>query len=112
MIAKRVYYTLIFTLLFFGAMFAAAAPTDKLKSALKELCIGLKNLVPIAAMLMVLLAAVIYATGQMMGAETRARANVWATSCLTGALIGIIIASVAPAVLTIMAPPGTTIDCT
>ena len=60
-------------------------------------------------MLMILLAAVIYATGQMMGAETRARANVWATSCLTGALIGIIIASVAPIVLETMA--GTTVNC-
>lgn len=107
---QKAYYTLIFTLMFFGFIFAGN-PTDKLKSALKELCVGLKNLVPIAAMLMILLAAVIYATGQMMGAETRARANVWATSCLTGALIGIIIAAVAPAVLTIMAPSTTVIDC-
>ncbi len=111
MIAQRAYYTIAFMLLFFGLIFATATPTDKLKVALKELCVGLRNLVPIAAMLMVLLAAVIYATGQMMGAETRARANVWATSCLTGALIGIIIASVAPAVLGLMAPPNTTIEC-
>ena len=109
---QRAYYTLSFTLLFFGMMAAQTNdPTGQLKSALRDLCIGLRSLVPIAAMLMILLAAVIYATGQMMGAETRARANVWATSCLTGALIGIIIASVAPAVLDIMAPNGTHIDC-
>ena len=67
--------------------------------AMVSLCRGMQGLLPVAAMLMVLLAAVIYATGQMMGAETRARANVWATSCLTGALIGILISVIAPAVL-------------
>ena len=50
-------------------------------------------------MLMIILAGVIYAAGQMMGAETRARANVWATACLTGALIAILIVVVAPPVL-------------
>ncbi|MEM2137560.1 MAG: hypothetical protein QW568_00545 [Candidatus Anstonellaceae archaeon] len=89
---------------------AFADPTSQLKQALKDLCIGLKNMVPVAAMLMVLLASVIYATGQMMGAETRARANVWATSCLTGALIGIMISTVAPAVLQII-NNNTPIDC-
>ena len=77
----------------------AFAQTTALQAALSQLCNGLNQLVPIAAMLMVLLSAVIYATGQMMGAETRARANVWSTSCLTGALIGILISVIAPAVL-------------
>jgi len=44
-------------------------------------------------------AGVIYAAGQIMGAETRARANVWATAALTGALIGVLIYAVAPSVL-------------
>ncbi|MEM4348395.1 MAG: hypothetical protein QXN37_02395 [Candidatus Anstonellaceae archaeon] len=86
-------------------------PTQKLKDALQQLCTGIKDLIPIAAMTMIVLSAVIYATGQMMGAETRARANVWATSCLTGALIGILIATVSPKVLQLLAPPGTTISC-
>ena len=102
--AKRVSYALLFSLMLVGTVFADSTPTDTLKDALTKLCIGVRSLVPIAAMLMILLAAVIYATGQMMGAETRARANVWATSCVTGALIGILIAVIAPAVLDIMAP--------
>lgn len=87
-----------------GLLFAgySYAQTSALSSALHELCGAVNGLVPVAAMLMVLLASVIYAVGQMMGAETRARANVWATSCLTGAIVGILIATVAPAVLTIM----------
>lgn len=103
---RHVSYALLFSLLLFGTAFAQ---TDRLKDALTQLCNDVHNLVPIAAMLMILLAAVIYATGQMMGAETRARANVWATSCLTGALIGILIATIAPEVLRIIA--GQAIAC-
>ncbi|MCX8174606.1 MAG: hypothetical protein N3E51_00160 [Candidatus Micrarchaeota archaeon] len=96
-------------LLFIVNFAFAADPTSMLKNALSQLCEALRDLVPIAAMLMVLLSAVIYAVGQMMGAETRARANVWSTSCLTGALVGLLISTIAPAVLSIIA--GTTIDC-
>ena len=67
--------------------------------AVNDLCNGLRSMLPIAGMLAIVLAGVIYAAGQMMGAETRARANVWATACLTGALIAIMIAVVAPTVL-------------
>ena len=93
----------VFTLALLAG-FAFADPTSALKDALSQLCSGLNTLVPVAAMLMVLLASVIYATGQMMGAETRARANVWATACLTGALIAILIAVVAPSVLNMISP--------
>ena len=100
----------VFTLALLAG-FAFADPTSALKDALSQLCSGLNTLVPVAAMLMVLLASVIYATGQMMGAETRARANVWATSALTGALIGILISVIAPSVLQIIAGPTSQIKC-
>lgn len=100
---RRIFYTFLFLSLFLSLSFAQ---TTQLRAALLELCIGLRSLVPIAAMLMVLLASVIYATGQMMGAETRARANVWATSCLTGAIIGILIATIAPVILNTLAGPS------
>ena len=82
----------------------------KLEEALNGLCCDLQALVPVTAMLLVIVAGVIYSIGQMFGAETRARANVWSTSCLTGAVIGILIAQVAPHVLGIIA--GATIACT
>ncbi len=107
---KRLAAFALFAVLLSGVVFSTN-PTEQLQDALEALCSGLQTLVPIAAMLMILLAAVIYATGQMMGAETRARANVWATSCLTGALIGILISAVAPAVLGIIAGPGNDITC-
>ncbi|MFA4983371.1 MAG: hypothetical protein WC588_04095 [Candidatus Micrarchaeia archaeon] len=98
---KKAFYAAIFSFILCGMLFPTN-PTSQLQSALTSLCVGLRDLVPVAAMLMVLLAAVIYSSGQMMGAETRARANVWATSCLTGALIGIMIAVIAPAMLDII----------
>ena len=91
------------------AMGGSTDPTSQLLIAMQNLCSSLNTLVPVAAMLMVMFASVVYATGQMMGAETRARANVWATSALTGALIGILISVVAPAVLGVIA--NHTIEC-
>ena len=70
-----------------------------LTKAIDDLCLSLKALLPVAAMLMIMVAGVIYASGQIMGAETRARANVWATAALVGALIAILIVVVAPPVM-------------
>ena len=89
----------------------AASPLSKVQSAISDLCLGLRQMLPVAAMLMVVLAGVIYAAGQMMGAETRARANVWATAALTGALIAILISVVAPAVLQTIYGTTSTINC-
>jgi len=82
-----------------SATFAAVSGLSSVYSAIGSLCAGLTQMLPVAAMLMIILAGVIYAAGQMMGAETRARANVWATAALTGALIAILISVVAPSVL-------------
>ena len=70
--------------------------------ALSSLCAAVTSLLPVAAMLMIVIAGVIYAAGQMMGAETRARANVWATAALVGAIIAILIVVIAPPVLKII----------
>ncbi len=93
-----------------ASLFATSA-LDTVKDAMSQLCTGLTQMLPVAAMLMIILAGVIYAAGQMMGAETRARANVWATACLTGALIAILITVVAPAVLSSI-NNGTAVSCT
>ena len=66
------------------------------------MCSQLMTVLPVVSMLMVIGAGVVYAAGQMMGAETRARANTWATAMLIGAVIGILIVVVAPSVLDIL----------
>ena len=55
-------------------------------------------------MLMIIGAGIVYASGQMLGAETRARASQWGTAMLIGAVICILIVTVAPPVLRAMYP--------
>ena len=80
-------------------------------SQFNDLCMDVKNAVPIIAFAMLLIAGIIYAAGQIMGAETRARANVWATAALTGALMALLIWAIAPPVLQAIVPTGGAIAC-
>ncbi|MEW5995997.1 MAG: hypothetical protein AB1657_00170 [Candidatus Micrarchaeota archaeon] len=61
---------------------------------------------------LIVLAAVTYAAGQVMGAETRARASVWATSMVVGAVIGIIIYVLLPTILGYMLTGSPLTSCT
>ena len=102
---------MLFVLILAVGVAAAATsvhPLDTVRLAVNNLCLDAKSLLPVVAMLMIVIAGVIYAAGQIMGAETRARANVWATAALTGALIGILIYAIAPSVLTTIYNNGTT----
>ena len=104
---RKIGIFVVFALLM-SSVFAAVSGLTAVKDAMTSLCKGLTTMLPVAAMLMVILAGVIYASGQMMGAETRARTNVWATAALTGALMAILIAVVAPSVLSMIYPAGAT----
>ena len=53
-------------------------------------------------MFMVVSASLVYAVGQVMGAETRARASVWATSMFNGAIIAALIYLLVPFVLEVL----------
>ena len=92
------------------ALLFPSALLTGLAFGLNDFCSSLQGILPIAAMLMVVLAGVLYAAGQVMGAETRARANVWATACLTGALMAVLIYIVSPPVLSSVY--GQTASCT
>ena len=87
-------------------------PDQKIQDAVKNLYCMVKNLLPVVALLMVFAAAVIYALGQMLGAEIRARANVWAHAMFIGAIIGILLSLVVPWILkTIYADTWTSVTC-
>jgi len=58
-----------------------------------------KTVMGAAMLVLIVLAAIVYAAGQVMGAETRARANVWATSMFVGAVVGALIYIVVPVFL-------------
>lgn len=79
-------------------VYAQEGGFDRLKEVLLSLCTQLKALLPIVVVLMLIAAAVVYVAGQLLGAETRSRANVWATSMLVGAIIGVLIVLIAPPV--------------
>ncbi len=51
---------------------------------------------------LVIVAAIVYAGGQVLGAETRSRASVWATAMIVGAVIGIVIFVLLPPILSTM----------
>jgi len=79
-------------------MVAAEDSSNKqtgLIAALSGIKDQLQNLLPVVALLMIVLAGVVYAAGQVMGAEMRSRATVWAQTLLIGAIIGLIIAAMA-----------------
>jgi len=76
-----------------------AATPGNITVALGEFCATLKGALAVGMMLLVVLAAIIYAVGQVMGAETRARASVWATAMFVGALVGALIYIIMPYVL-------------
>ncbi|MCX6768476.1 MAG: hypothetical protein NTY83_01370 [Candidatus Micrarchaeota archaeon] len=61
-----------------------------------------KSLMGAIVFALIIMAAIIYAAGQVLGAETRARASVWATAMIVGAVIGIIIFVLLPNILGMM----------
>ena len=75
------------------------AATGDLETTLVNICNSLFDIIPSIAFLLVATAAVVYAAGNLMTSEMRARAHVWAMSCLVGAIIGGVILMVVPTLL-------------
>lgn len=93
---------LTLTLLLLNISITSANGANGIGDALKGLCKQVKTFLGAAMVLMILLAAITYAVGQVMGAETRARATVWATAMFTGAIIAAIIFVVVPWLISII----------
>jgi hypothetical protein len=67
------------------------------------------TVLPTLALIMFLFAGLAYASGQVFGAEMRAKAQGWAMSLLVGGIVGIFLAVLAPILVTIfvsMDPSG------
>jgi len=86
-------YGILALLVFVLAVNMVAA--DNLSTTLSKMTEQLKGILPVVALLMIVLAGVVYAAGQVMGAEMRSRATVWAQTLLIGAIIGLLIAGLA-----------------
>ena len=119
---KQLFILLAFSL-FLGLLYAQddadvqPAPTSangfvNLKFALSELCTNTKSLIPVIVFLMIVAGGVVYAAGQVFGAEVRSRANVWATAMVIGSLICILLVTVVPQFLaTMYGDPNVNFDC-
>ena len=84
-----------------------------LEETLIGLCDSLFAIIPSIAFLLVATAAVAYAIGNLLSSEMRARAHVWAMSCLVGAIIGGVMLIVVPALLgALIKAGGVDVNCT
>lgn len=81
--------------------FAQESP-EGIKSGVCMLADYAKALMGAIVFALIIMAAIVYAAGQVLGAETRARASVWATAMIVGAVIGIIIFVLVPSILEVM----------
>ena len=103
----RVYITLFLVLvLLISPVFAEEAPVDVLGNiqiAMCELLDTARGVVNIVIIMMIILAAITYAGGQVMGAETRAKATVWATTMVVGAIVAVLINVLLPQILVTIA---------
>ncbi len=83
-----------------GVTLAAAAQGSAVASGITSQLCQIRNLIvgiiPTIALIMFLLAGLVYAAGQTFGAEMKAKAQGWAMSLLVGGIIGIVLAVVAP----------------
>jgi len=70
---------------------------------IKSLIVGI---IPTIALIMFLLAGLVYAAGQTFGAEMKAKAQGWAMSLLVGGIVGIIIAVLAPLLVNVFINMG------
>ncbi len=94
----RKFISLLLLLMLIGINFAQSN-TENIKDAISMLCALFYGILPIGVLMSATLAGVIFALGHMSGAETRARANVWATNLLIGAITAGVVIVIAPAVV-------------
>ncbi|MCX8200085.1 MAG: hypothetical protein N3G76_01310 [Candidatus Micrarchaeota archaeon] len=89
---------LILALVFGFALAFAGFPEE-----LNNICVDIKAVMPLLAFTLLVFAGLIYAGGQVLGAEFRSRTNVWATTIAIGAVLGLILAFSAPWIVGVVA---------
>ncbi|MBD3389664.1 hypothetical protein GF415_01780, partial [Candidatus Micrarchaeota archaeon] len=93
---QNIMRSMLFGVMLFGLLAANNPDVDSISAGLCELYDMVSTLLAVVVFVLIVVAAIVYAAGQVMGAETRARASVWATSMIVGAIIGIVIYLLVP----------------
>ena len=92
---------LLATLLVFGLAFATEAKLTGALGAVKDLVC---SVLPIVIMLAIVIAAILYAIGQLGSAESRAKFHGWATNIVIGAITALIVILLVPWLLAGLLP--------
>jgi len=110
---------LLATLLMFGFAFAeclddytgvdcaSVASECKTTCALYSVKGLLCTVLPVIIMLAIVIAAILYAVGQLGSAESRAKFHGWATNIVIGAITSLIVLLMVPYLLGMLLPTGT-----
>jgi len=88
---------------------AADNPVENINIVVNNFKSVFCNMVPIAIMLGIAASAVIYAAGQMLGAEQRAKTASWAASLMTFSVVAGIIYVLVPWIIIKIAGEGSTL---
>ena len=98
--------TFLLALMLFSStvVFAQFNASERFFNVFCDLFEFLKSILPIAVLVVIILAGVVFALGQVLGAETRARANVWATNMIIMTIIGVIVVLIVPWLLDQLVP--------
>ncbi len=97
----------IYAMLFIAMMVVAGFAPDevgfgKLTAVFCNLAEDLKTVMGPIAFLLVIMAAVIYAGGQLGDAQLRAKAQGWAVMAIIGAVVAFVLITVGPIIITAM----------
>lgn len=84
---------------FISVIAAQSSDGNSIKEGVCMLADTAKAIMASVIFALIIMAAVVYAAGQVFGAETRSRATVWATAMIIGAVIGILIFVLVPEIL-------------
>ena len=97
---------LLFLLLSVSFLFAYDEELIGLYSAMNYLCVTIRSMLPIIAILLFAFAGLVYGVGQVFGASMRESAKNWATSMIIGAVVSLIIWVIARPLIAAFFPGG------
>jgi hypothetical protein len=107
---NKKYAMIAIVLLGMGFAFAQTQPTQ-IGTALDDIRIFFCAIMPALMLVAFLLAAIVYAAGQMASADQRARFHGWATSLLIGGITCGVIVVLAPFIIGLFMPNASVTTC-
>jgi hypothetical protein len=95
---KKFLHFFIFFFIFVALIFSQ---NTRLNSVFYFICTNSFFYLPIISLILVIGAGLIYASGQIFGADTKAKATSWATAMIIGAFVGFLLIFLLPPIIAI-----------